>query len=190
MYFYKIKLFYNNYSVVILHTSTFKYLLYALYRIITCEIIPTIDLTSHNVSRVFESALTRSVIIVIFRAYLSPYVDVDRRSSFRGCTQLPGIRIRQRVGVDGWTSIRRRSKRGGQHHHRWSGRYMKPARRIGARFHRNLRTCRLLPSTMTPSFPFFLLAASCVCILYVLSLSFFQQMNFSHFASRNLKDHK
>jgi len=30
------------------------------------------------------------------------------------------------------------------------GRYTKPARRVGARFHRNLRTCRLLPSAMTP----------------------------------------
>lgn len=101
------------------------------------------------------------------------YIDVDRRSIFRGCMQHSGTRIRQRIGVDGWMSIRRKSERDGQHHHRWSGRYMKPARRVGARFHRNLRTCRLLPSAMTPSFPFFLLAASCMCILYVLSLSFF-----------------
>jgi len=102
-------------------------------------------LTSH-VSHIFKLVFSKFVIIIC-----------QCRSIFRMCMQLLRARIRQHVGVDGWMSIRRRSKRDGQHRHRWSGRYMKPARRIGARFHRNLRTCRLLPSAMTPSFLFFLL---------------------------------
>lgn len=65
----------------------------------------------------------------------------------------------------------KRSKRDGQHHHRWSGRYMKPARRVGAWFHRNLRTCRLLPLFGNDSFlPFLPCRASCVCTLHILSL--------------------
>lgn len=127
------------------------------------EIISIIDLTFSVMFLVLSNVYRH-----LSCAFVLHTSDTDRRSIFRACTQLRGARIRQRVGVDGWMSIRRRSKRDGQHHHRWSGRYMKPARRVGARFHRNLRTCRLLPSAMTPSFPFFLLTRS-ACALYTFS---------------------
>lgn len=43
---------------------------------------------------------------------------------------------------------------GKQHRHRWSGRHTKPTRRIGARFHCNLRTCSLLSFDDDSSFFF------------------------------------
>lgn len=124
---------------------------------------------SYAISRIHTSSFVHSL-----------WSTLAFRSIFCAYRQLLGTRIRQCefgvdrwanrqmdkwTDIDGWMDGYPSKRREERHHHRWSGRYTKPARRVGARFHRNLRTCRLLPSTMTLS----LLSSSLSflpCILY------------------------